>query len=265
MNNVREVSQFALLGGTDPAQGPQAGRLNFPDDPRFVATPRERFAEFNVAAAVPAGTVFRPELPPERRLSWLAPLLPTFNQKRQDTLAVYGQLDLTQPWDAGPNRAAAETPLRVLVSYAAPPQAVAGEPAVTQFVGVGGLGLDAPTLPLGRDNVADPRAGCFRYDGPTPFAAVADGLSQTVLVAEVSTDLGAWLQGGPATVRTFDTSPDARSPVGVGGQFGGNHVAGGIFGLADHGVRILTRRTDAKLLANLCTVNGGVAEPLPGE
>ena len=217
--------------------------LNFPVDPRFVASPRERFAEWNVAAAVPAGTVVRPELPPERRLSWVAPLLPTFNPKRQDTLAVYGQLDLTKAWDAGPNRAAAETPLRLLVSYAAPP----------------------PTLPLGPDSVADPRAGCFRYGGPTPFAAIADGLSNTVLIGEVSTDLGPWLQGGPATVRTFDPSAGAPVPVGVGGQFGGNHLAGGIFGMADHGVRVLTRRTDARFLANLCTINGGDAAPLPGE
>ena len=265
VNNVRELSQFALLGGTDPAKGPPAGKLNFPDDPRFVATPRERFAEWNVAAAVPAGTVVRPELPPERRLSWVAPLLPTFNPKRQDTLAVYGQLDLTKAWDAGPNRAAAETPLRLLVSYAAPPPATPGAPAVTQFVGVGGLGADAPTLPLGPDSVADPRAGCFRYGGPTPFAAVADGLSNTVLIGEVSTDLGPWLQGGPATVRTFDPSAGAPVPVGVGGQFGGNHLAGGIFGMADHGVRVLTRRTDARFLANLCTINGGDAAPLPGE
>ncbi len=259
VNNVRELSQFALLGGTEPAGG------NFPADPRFKPTPLERFRELNIAAAIPAGTVARPELPPERRLSWIAPLLPTFNQTRQDTLALSGRLDLTQPWDAGPNRLAAETPVRILVSYAAPPKPTPGEPAVTQFVGVGGVGADAPTLPLGPDNLANPRAGCFRYDGPTPFAAVVDGLSQTVLIGEVSTGLGPWLQGGPATVRTFDAGPGARPAVGVGGQFGGNHLAGGLFGMADHGVRVLTHRTDAHVLANLCTINGGGGELLPGE
>ena len=265
VNNVRELSQFALLGSTDPAANPQSRRLNQPADPRFQATPLERFRELDIAAEIPAGTVVRPDLPTERRLSWVAPLLPTFNQKRQDTLTLFTQLDKTQPWDAGPNRAVAETRLGVLVSYAAAPPATPGEPAVTQFVGVGGVGTDAPTLPLNADNVADPRAGCFRYGGPTPFAAVRDGLSNTILIGEVSTDLGPWLQGGPSTVRTFDLGPAARPAVGVGGQFGGNHLAGGLFGFADHGVRVLTHRTDGRVLANLCTINGGPSDVLPGE
>jgi len=259
VNNVRELSQFALLGGTEPARG------NFPADPRFKLPPLDRLRELDIAAEIPAGTVFRPEFAPDRRLSWVAPLLPTFDQKRQDTLALSGRLDRARPWDAEPNRQVAAVPVRILVSYAAPPRTSPGEPAVTQFVGVGGVGADAPTLPLGPDNLANPRAGCFRYDGPTPFAAVADGLSQTVLIGEVSTDLGPWLQGGPATVRAFDLGPGARPAVGVGGQFGGNHLAGGIFGMADHGVRVLTARTDARLLANLCTIHGGGGDVLPGE
>jgi len=262
VNNVRELSQFALLAGGD---GPRRTRGEFPADPRFKPLTPERLRELNVAAAVPAGTVVRPELPPDRRLSWVAPLLPTFNQSRQDTVTLFGQLDLTRPWDEGPNAAAGRAPLRLLVSYAAPPATPPGDPAVTQFVGVGGVGADAPALPLGADLVADPRAGCFRYDGPTPFAAIADGLSQTILLGEVSTDLGPWLRGGPATVRPLEVGPAARPAIGVGGQFGGNHLAGGIFGMADHGVRVLTARTDPQFLANLCTIRGGDADRLPGE
>ncbi len=262
VNNVRELSQFALLSGAEDAQ---RARGTFPADPKFKPTPLDRFRELNVPAAVPAGTVFRPELPPDRRLSWIAPLLPTFNQSRQDTVALFGDLDLTRPWDAEPNASAARVPLRVLTSYAAPQRPNPSEPAGTQFVGIGGVGADAPTLPLGADLVAHPRAGCFRYDGLTPFAAVADGLSQTLLLGEVSTDLGPWLRGGPATVRTLDVGPGTRPVIGVGGQFGGNHLAGGIFGLADHGVRVLTPRTDPQFLANLCTIRGGDADHLPGE
>ena len=73
VNNVRELSQFALLSGAEDAH---RARGTFPVDPKFKPTPLDRLRELNVAAAIPAGTVFRPELTPDRRLSWIAALSP---------------------------------------------------------------------------------------------------------------------------------------------------------------------------------------------
>jgi hypothetical protein len=258
VNNARELSQFATLSGTDPAR---RGRDDFRATPGFMNT-ADKLRELGVAPEVPAGTVYRADLPPDRRLSWIGPLLPTLDPKRIDGAALFARLDLMRAWDEGPNREVAAVPLAVTVSYAKPPETPPGSPAVTQFVGMAGLGADAPTLPPTRP--ADPRAGCFRYDGPTPFDAVADGLSQTILLGEVSMNLGPWLQGGPATVRPLLTAPGSPPPLGFGGQFGGNHAAGAILGFADHSVRVFSPRTDPAVLASLCTIDGG-ATALPGE
>src|SRR5687767_8885453 len=50
--------------------------------------------------AVPPGTVVTPALPPDRRLSWVVHLLPTFDQRRQDPAAVLAGIDRSAPWDS---------------------------------------------------------------------------------------------------------------------------------------------------------------------
>ncbi|OWK38070.1 hypothetical protein FRUB_07190 [Fimbriiglobus ruber] len=222
--------------------------------------------------SIPAGTVPNPALPPEQRLSWIAPILPGFDQKRQDTLALEKALDLTLAWDAGPNHAVGQTTVLTLLCFANPATVGPDQPGVTQYVGAGGVGPDAASLKLTTDPlvpskppVAPPRAGCFRYDAKTPFVAIVDGTSNTILLGELSTDLGPWLQGGPSTVHTLDTVTGARPQIGAGGQFGGNHFQGANFAFADGSVRFLTERTNPKVLESLFTINGGTIDPVPGE
>lgn len=86
-----------------------------------------------------------------------------------------------------------------------------------------------------------------------------------MLFAEVSSDLGPWLRGGPATIRPFDPTAGAKPPIGAGGQFGGNHPGGGLFAFADTSVRFLTDRTSPDVLRGLFTIAGGKADPVPGE
>ncbi len=253
-NNLRMLAQAAEQSGLNLTPGVVAG----------VAAP-------GVHAQVPPGTVVNPALPPDRRLSWVVPLLPMFDRKRQDTGSVYAQLDLTAPWDAERNAGAARTRLSVLTCLANPPPESDG-PAATQYVGAGGVGPDAASLPLAPPPppakwppVAPPRAGCFRYDEPTPYASITDGLSNTVLFAEVSTDLGPWLQGGPATVRTLEVGNGAGRMIGPGGQLGGNHPGGANLAFADGHVAFLTDRTSPEVLVGLFTIAGGGTDPLPGE
>jgi prepilin-type processing-associated H-X9-DG protein len=247
-NNLRILAQAAEQHGLTLPPGAVAG----------VAVPA-------LNARVPPGTVVNPSLPPESRLSWVVPLLPLFDQRRQDTAAVFAQINLAAAWDKEPNAAAARTRLSILTCLANPPPRADGH-APTQYVGSGGVGPDAASLPLSTDRwppVAPPRAGSFRYDEPTPFASFTDGLSHSVLFAEVSTDLGPWVRGGPATVRTLVAGE--RPAIGAGGQFGGNHPDGGNFAFADGSVRFLTDRTNPAVLEGLFTIAGGTSDPLPGE
>lgn len=263
INNLRELSQFTELYVSTlptPTKPDLDARWNLGNDPKFRPTPADKLREIGIQPVIPAGTVVNATLPVDQRLSWVVPLLPTFNQSRQDTTVVLSQIDQTVAWNSEKNQTAAQTPISVLVSYASPPVRQPGNPAVTQYVGSGGLGLDAVTLPA-----SDKRAGCFRYDATTSFGAITDGLGQSILFAEVSQNLGPWMQGGTATVRCFDQSPNAVVPIGPGGQFGGNHVGGGLFSYADHSVRFLTVRTNPTVLSMMFTIAGGSGDTLPGE
>src|SRR5262245_37116604 len=60
---------------------------------------------------VPAGTVVLPGVAPEERLSWVVPILPGLDQKRQDIGALLSQINDTQPWAAEANQQAARTRL----------------------------------------------------------------------------------------------------------------------------------------------------------
>jgi prepilin-type processing-associated H-X9-DG protein len=209
---------------------------------------------------VPAGTVVLMGVPPDERLSWVVAVLPGLDQKRTPAAAVLAAIDQSQPWPAEGNQQAARTRLASFLCPGNPPEAVPDQPAPTQYVGIAGLGPDAATLAL-----PSPRAGCFRYDAPTPFEAITDGLSQSLLFGERSGDVGPWLRGGPATLRGLDDAPGATLLIAVGGQFGGNHLGVANWAFADGSVRTLTDRIDPKVLYGLATIAGQKRDPLPGE
>ena len=257
VNNLRVLSQFA----------DQHARFN-PERPLFndekgkpaaTADEKAKFARAGGPDAVPPGTVVNPALPPDRRLSWVVHLLPVLRAK-QDTKSLGEAIDRTAAWDDPKHLALSRAPLEGLRCYGKTPTVPFDAPAVTQFVGNGGVGADAPALPWPGVLKPHPTAGAFRWDGPTPLAAVTDGLGGSVLFAETDRDLGPWLRGGPATVRTFDPAQP-----GVGGQYGGTHPGGGNFAFLDGSVRFLSDRTAPAVLHALLTVAGGADDPLPGE
>ena len=232
MNNLRELALFAFL----------------PLDRKGAPQPA------TAVDAIPPGTVPNAALPPDSRLSWYVHLMPGLDQKRQQMGPLLDRLDRNVAWNAGPNAAVADT--RLVVSIC-PGQAVSN---ATNYVGVGGLGTDAPTLPLGPppEAKADPRAGCFRYGGPTPLTSITDGTSQTLLFAE-TVAAGPWLRGGPGTVRTFD--PTAAVAVGPGGAVGGCFPNVAHVTLADGGGRTFTTQTNPKVLYAMSTIAGGGLTP----
>ena len=257
-NNLRQLAQFA--------DGPARVR---PDRPLFAAekgrpalTADERAKlrdESGGPNGVPPGTVVNPRLAVEQRLSWVVHLLPAL-PGRQDARALFAAIDPAAAWDDPKHQALSRAPLATLRCYGKTPTVPFDSPAVTQFVGNGGVGPDAPGLAWPGLDQPPPTAGAFRFDGPTPFAAFRDGLGGSVLFAETDRDLGPWLRGGPATLRTLDPGTPA-----VGDQFGRTHPGGANFAFADGSVRFLQDRTAADVLRGLFTIAGGDADPTPGE
>lgn len=216
--------------------------------------------EKNLASEIPAGTIVLPGVPVESRLSWLVQVLPGLDQKRQNTEPVLQLIDRSSPWSAETNQKAARVKLLVLLCPGNPVEARPESPAPTQYVGIAGLGSDAASLAL-----PSPRAGCFRYDAPTPFQELTDGTSQSLLLGERAGDVGPWLRGGPSTVRGLDDTPGARPLIGPDGQFGGCHPSGANWAFADGSVRFFTDRVDPKVLFAQATIAGGRQDAIPGE
>jgi Protein of unknown function (DUF1559) len=195
----------------------------------------------------PPGTWPSPALAPTERLSWYA-LISGYLEIQN----LHESLAPTEPWDSGVNHLIACTsfgdmrcPIRPAPSSGLVP---------TTYIGIAGLGTDAPVLP--KD---DPRAGVFGYDRRTTIAEIKDGVATTMLVAETGRLSGSWLAGGPATVRGLD--PGEQPYLGPGRQFGGMHRGGAMIGLADGSVRFVGDSIDPKIFEALSTIAGGEKIP----
>lgn len=219
----------------------------------------------DVPQVIPPGTVPNLALPPDQRLSWVCDILPFLDQNMQSTTELMEKVDRRAKWDAAPNREVSMTRLNLLICPGALPDMPDGQPAPTQFVGLAGIGNDAAELSV-TGSIPD-RAGCFRYDTPTPLALVRDndGLSNTFLFAETGNDLGPWIRGGFSTVRGLDVSDGAKRPLGLGGQFGGNYPGVAGFGRADGSANFFADRMSVEVLRAHLTIAGGERDGIPGE
>jgi hypothetical protein len=120
----------------------------------------------------------------------------------------------------------------------------------TQYIGIAGVGTDAPFLPKGH-----PRSGVFGYERRTALSEITDGAGFTMIVAESARVRDSWLAGGPATVRGLDT---AELPyIGIGRQFGGLHPNGVLAAFADGSVHFIRDTTNPKVVEALSTIAGG--------
>jgi type II secretory pathway pseudopilin PulG len=193
----------------------------------------------------PAGTHPNEKLKPEERLSWLATVLPFVDQS-----PLFKTIDFEESWDDEAN----ERPANVRIPTFLNPGSVAspvghGE---THYVGIAGLGKDAPTLP-----VTSKRAGIFGFNRKTRFRDITDGTSNTMMISEATGEYGPWIAGGNATIRSLTKKPYINGPDGIGGPYRG----GCNIGLADGAVRFVSENIDPTIFERLSTMADGQVIP----
>lgn len=200
----------------------------------------------------PAGTVPNAALAPEERLSFHIALVPYIESTDRS-----GRFDLGERWDAPKHVAALSTvswkytrcPTWVLENPSAP---AIGHLAVTSYVGVAGVGIDAAERPAGA-----PGNGALGYDRATKPDEIVDGLENTALFMETGHAVGPWVRGGPSTVRPVDAE---AAPLGgthfTNGWNFRRYETGFNVGLADGSVRFLWH-VEPSVLTGLATIAGG--------
>jgi prepilin-type processing-associated H-X9-DG protein len=197
-----------------------AARAGCKDNLRQIGEALKAYSDGH-AGVYPPGTVPNAALPPERRLSWHAEVLPYLDRPRAGGPGrwqkLYASLDPAAAWDDPANKAAAATAVPRFVCPASPPDA---DLTLTTYVGLAGVGADAATL-----SDKSPRRGFFGYDRLlSSDDLTAKGSGHVLAVIETAEDNGPWLRGGPATVR--GVAADEDRPVGRGRPFGGLHAGG---------------------------------------
>jgi prepilin-type processing-associated H-X9-DG protein len=197
----------------------------------------------------PPATVAAPDLPPEKRMSWYANVLP-YVEHNAAARAWAPRLNPDVAWDVPPNAAAARARLAVLLCPATSSEEPGEPPGVTSYIGLAGVDPDAVRLAK-----TSPRAGFFGYDRIISLNDDRRGSSQTTMVAESDRDLGPWVAGGPSTVRGLD--PNESTYFGVGRPFGGLHPGGVNTLWVDGSVRFLPDNLPAALFRQHATLGEG--------
>src|SRR5207249_11269828 len=103
---------------------------------------------------------------PEERLSWMVALLPYLEQD-----SLYRQIDLKKGY--AENLPTVQTNIKTFLCPSANVEGMAD--AVTHYVAMSGIGLDAATRPAG-----SPGNGFMGYDRLTSLSMIKDGTSHTI-------------------------------------------------------------------------------------
>jgi prepilin-type processing-associated H-X9-DG protein len=183
-----------------------------------------------------------PNLPFERRLSWMVEIVPYIEAN-----PLYSRIETEKGWDAEENRFVALMTYRLYQCPGFPDRRPEGTFSASHYIGIAGVGADAAELP--KD---DPRAGFFGYERKLTTKDIS---ASTLLVAlETSQAQGAWTAAGLPTVRGLEENETPY--LGIKGQFGGNHNGGVNALFADASVRNLRVSIDPAVLEAIATIKG---------
>jgi hypothetical protein len=194
--------------------------------------------------------------PASERVSWMRELLPYIGDDRFYTFK--DGIDVNKSWRDPENLKFGRIPIPAFLHPTEAKRYVRlrgiDRPlAVTHFVGMAGVGPDAPYY---ANN--DPRAGIFGFDRESTVADIKDGLSYTIFAIQSdSSMLGPWIAGGGATVR--GTSENGDRDVGFTGGFSSpdhNGKKGAWVIMADGSARFLPRDVAPSVFKALCTKAG---------
>lgn len=185
----------------------------------------------------PPGTVLNPSLPPQRRLSWEAAIVPFFLEsgpagKKWEKLA--GAIDFKEGWDT-PANAELRQNVAPFLCPALARELSPDQIGLTSYAGIAGVGREAAVLPIG-----DANAGFFGYDRRLRASDISASLAATMITGETRQENGPWAAGGTPTVRGLE--PDSDRYIGKGAAFGGLHRAGANILWADGSVCIVTEQ-----------------------
>ncbi|MEN6451285.1 MAG: DUF1559 domain-containing protein [Thermoguttaceae bacterium] len=183
----------------------------------------------------PPATIGPSDVPPERQFSWLVAILPFIEG---DTL--YKRLRLDLPCDHPLN---AEVLQNRMPMFMCPsdPTISATEQGFTKTAYVAVVGADSTD---GSENTR----GVIGWDRGLKLEEITDGLSNTILVAEVA-DGGPWFAGGHGTARRIDDW--------IANRTWSQHTGGGNVLFADGSVQYMTPAIDPRTLRHLATAQGG--------
>ncbi len=190
-----------------------------------------------------------PDLSMEHRFSWLFLIVPFLEAGPK-----YGDLD--KAWDSEENRIIPLTfTFHCYQCPAHPDRPPHSKFISSHYLGITGLGTDAPDLPL-----EDPNAGFFGYERRLRIEDVKNNFSTTLAVVESAWPTGAWT-AAPDSIRGVD--PAGSPYLGVPQQFGGNHPGGANVLFADGSVRFLENSFDPQEFERMATISAGA--PLAGQ
>jgi hypothetical protein len=208
---------------------------------------------------------------PDQRLSWAVELLPYLGDDYREW-----RIDRDKGWNEDKNVHVAGRVVPQLVSPRTPgigpvtttyPGFPDKEFAVTHFVGVAGLGLDAAEYKAG-DQATEKKLGVFGYDRVTKKDDVKDGLGKTIALLMVPGDhKSPWMAGGGATVRAITEDAEDGHPIApfICTFYPGKSddkskwvgKRGTVAVMCDGKVRFLPEDLPADTFRAMCTIAGG--------
>jgi hypothetical protein len=200
---------------------------------------------------------------PEKRVSWMAALLPHLGH---DKLYRSIKWDPQNPgqsiysWDDPENLMVARTLVPEFLDPSYPHSShyvsypgIRTDVAATHFVAIAGIGEETADEMEGDAETAK-RLGVFGYNRTTPLAAMERGASQTAVIIQVPPTYGApWMAGGGSTVRGIPEKRSIEPFVSVTLPSGekGTYVL-----MADGSVRFVSDKISPEAFKAMCTTRG---------
>lgn len=211
---------------------------------------------------LPRGTLDRPipttragrGFAPNQRMSWMVDLLPYLGPEQE---SLSRQLNRKLAWSDPENLPVAGSIVPQFLIPSTPASSwwvkypgVSQEAAATHFVGLAGIGMDAPEY-AANDPANTHRLGAFGYDRAIGLKDITDGLENTILAASVPpTYKRAWIAGGGATVQGV---PEKNSVKPFVTSLGDNKK-GAMLLMADGSVRIMAENVADDVFQALVTI-----------